>query len=501
MGSVTVTVSRLRRDIALNTVLALANTLTYMWVIREASSLLVPAALGLLLLAKRLADSISNLLQLGSAQTVRRYVSMASDASTKYKYVVVNLVIFAISSTVFIGIFLFDLSGWANIIFPGQVLAERITVALMLLCISTVLGFIASSTLLALGYIKTMNAVEITNGSGWLLLVLWSQGNAATIDQLLLIQAAGTTLISGGALLLILRALSEASRGSRKFAEYRQIIKETFAYGIPRTLTPFLDASLVLLGPWFLRADPTDAGYMIIAFTFLRLGRMLVQPAALVMGVSVAAHLGLGQSADLRRRLSIFFGTVAYTSVFIVTAIFPWIPLALYLWLGNGGVAEQVVPYAVALFLAMPPLAIMQGLKEPIEMIWRRPLYLVNLLICLLALFIWFGATNRILGAPASVLSGYIVVYWIGCLVCIWWLRGYLGTARYYINVQTMILLSMVFLANLLASVLSAQAGLAWQALLAFVVVASSAVACVFYAYRTSAILFLVDMRQALAER
>jgi hypothetical protein len=403
-----------------------------MWVIREASKLFVPVAFGLFLFTRRVADSISNFLQLGSSQTLRRYLPMYDDASVQYRHIVVNIAIFVVVATIFCMVLLVGLPLWTRILNPTNPSDLSLTFWLGIFSATSVLGFFATSILLAFRNIKIANVIDIMNTSGWLLLGLWWQGKNITVISLFIIHSVGVFTLSCAVVAIILIRLHMRQPYSIPWRSYMSCLKESIGYGLPRTLTPFLETSLFVIGPWLIREDVKESGYLIISFTFLRIGRMFVQPAAMIIGITIARLVGQDEMHSLKKGITYLFGTVMYAGFFLFAVMFPWIRLVLDLWLGNTVLAQNVLFYTMIIFFAMPPLAISQALKEPIEMIWKKPMYLLNLLISILIIVIWFYCTRTILGDSKSILFAYVLVYWVNCLISIYWLRNYLEPVRYY---------------------------------------------------------------------
>lgn len=423
---------RLKNDIFLNVVFAMIIAVTYMWVIREAGQLFAPVALGLFLFTRRVTESISNILQLGSSQTLRRYLPMSEDASVQSAYILVNIGIFGVAAVLFSVILSGGLSFWTRTLFPANPSFLSLTFWLGMFSVASVFGYFASSILLAFRHIKATNLVDMMNTSGWLLLGMWWQGKDATVEGLFIIQSVGVFTLSSAVMIFILLRLGAKRSDPIPWRNYGAYIKETLAYGLPRSVTPFLETSLFVIGPWLIREDLKESGYLILSFTFLRIGRMFVQPAALVIGIAIAKLVGQDDLYSLKRGISYLFGTVMYAGFFLFAVMVPWVWLFLDLWLGNKFLAQNVLFYTVIIFFAMPALAISQALKEPIEMIWKKPLYLLNLIVSLLVITVWFYCTKNILGDTKSILFAYVLVYWVNCFISIYLLRNYLESFKYY---------------------------------------------------------------------
>jgi len=86
---------KLKQDIALNTFFSFFIALSMMWVVKKAGSVFSPAALGIFLLSRRLAETMASFLQLGTSQTLRRYLPMTEDSSIQLLYIMAGINVFA----------------------------------------------------------------------------------------------------------------------------------------------------------------------------------------------------------------------------------------------------------------------------------------------------------------------------------------------------------------------------------------------------------------------
>jgi hypothetical protein len=381
--------------------MSLVSALAMMFVLREATRLLSPLVLGVVLLARRLADLWANLVQAGTPHAVRRYIPLSSDPGEQRRWLSASILIGGGVAGAFLGIMVAARHGLAPLMLGPQPDGATLLVSTALLALATASTNLAMSALMARRHFVLMNLLQIANASGWLLAALWVFRNASP-NILVMVPAVGGLALSA----LVLAALLLASRGSaagihRPVAHY---LRETAAYGVSRTVSPFLEILLLVAGPWLLRGDPPSAGALILAFTVLRLAAVFVQPLALVGSVTGAQLVGAGNKAGLARGINFVVGTTAVLGFLLGAGGYPWLGVGLRLWLGDSTAVPAVHRFAAAILLALVPYLLFQALKPVIEAVWRRPWVLYVMLASLVILLVGYEALRRSLGPNTSVL-------------------------------------------------------------------------------------------------
>jgi O-antigen/teichoic acid export membrane protein len=423
---------RLKRDIVLNMVVSFVGALGVMLVIRQAGIMFAPAALGIFLLIRRISETASNLLQLGTSFTLRRYIPTSKDSSTQLLFLVSVLFLSVIGVVLFLSGLLSGLGYWADLIFPGEADPKSLAFWLGILSIGYVINYLASSTLMAYRKVLASNAVSFLNMTVWPLAVMWWWGTLVTVEALVKFQAIAMIILSLIVVGYAIARLSITFSTSFDWQEFKIAFRETCKYGLSRTATPFLVTSFALIGPWLIRGNSEQAGYLIIAFTVLTTARMIIQPVSIVFGVAVSKLMGQKEELILGESISLLFGAVLYSSCFLLAVVFPWLLLLLHLWLGDLSLAQEVYGYALVIVFAMIPFAVFQGLKEPIEMIWKQPRNAYTLIISMSFLFIWFFASRIFISDVKSVLYGYLGAFAIQGIITGIWIRKYLKPIKYY---------------------------------------------------------------------
>ncbi len=414
--------------------------------LREAARLLPSVALGLLLLSRRLADLFANLVQVGTPHAARRYLSLTPHDHERRRWLTASLVMWSLAALVFVGLLIAGQRWWTPLLFGNQLPGPSMLAATAFLAVAMAGTNLAMSALMAVRRFVSMNLLQIANTSGWLLASVWLLQGAPTPDRLVLIQAGGGMLllvVTFGALFLHLRALRDEP--TPPLGEY---LRETFAYGAPRTLSPFLEILLIVLGPWLLREDPAAAAGLILSLTLLRLATAFVQPLALVGGVTGARLLGSGNEAGLARGINFILGLTCALGLVLSAAGYPWLSTGLRLWLGSTDLVETVHSFASGLLIALVPYVLFQGLKPIIEAVWRKPWMLYIMLASLVLLLGVYALARQFLAPVPSVMIAVpigLAASGIGTIIPV---RRLLGSATYFGWHRIVVVALLVLLAN-----------------------------------------------------
>jgi hypothetical protein len=386
-----------------------------MFVLREAARLLPAAALGVLLLSRRLGDVFANLVQLGTPHAVRRYLPMTHDAGERNHWLGAALLLFSLSAGLFALVLLAGGTRWSTLFFgPEGGKHSHLVPALGFFTVGIASNNLATSTVMAVRRFALANVLQLLNGSGWLLLALWAWRPDAPVSSLLLWQGIGTLCIVTIVFAVALRA-GRDDRATPSRGPWKPYLTETLAYGLPRSLSPSLELSFFLIGPWLLRSDPAAAGYMVLALTLLRMANMAVQPVASVGGIAAARMIGAADHARFATGINYLVGLLVYSGVILCAGGYPWLLTGLRLWLGSGQLALTVYEFAVGVFVALVPYALFQGLRPIVESAWKTPKTLYIMLGSLAGLIATYALSLERLGnARAAILAQVVALVLAG---------------------------------------------------------------------------------------
>ncbi len=225
-------------------------------------------------------------------------------------------------------------------VFPGAGGdARTLAVWAGLLLISTVLDFLVRSVLIAERRMIAANAVELMNGSGFLILALTLSDHPTPIGSLRA-QAFGICALCA---LTITAAGMVASRERwPDRSVWREIARTYAVYGFPRGLMTFMDMGLLLIGPWMLRSDAVEAGYVIIALSVTQVLTAAINPVGQVALVVSARYQGAKNTKAIREGVALLAGAIVSVVLLITAFLVPWNETLVALWLGDAVLARGV---------------------------------------------------------------------------------------------------------------------------------------------------------------
>lgn len=444
--------AKLKRDVLVNLVLSLFITVGVMIVIRSAGLALAPAALGVFLLSRRTADPVSNFLQLGLSQTLRRYISMNEDRATQLLYLFTAIGLFSIVSSLFLYLLHIYRPFIRMAVFADTAVSDGLVFWLGVFIVGMVLHYITSSVLLAYRRIVAAGIVELLNTSVWLLLAISIFREEITVERLFQFQSIALFLLCGLLILTVILAVSRSTRGPFPWHRSGHVLRETFSYGLSRGVIPSLEMLFYLIGPWLIRDSVEESGYLIISFTLLNLGRLYVQPISIIVGLSIAKMVGERDVETLKTSISLLIGLFLYSGLLIFAVVHPWLREILELWLGDETLAGHVYRFASVLLIVMPAATLFQGLKEPIEMLWKVPCNLFTLMGSMAVLLFTYGILQGQIPGASSVLYAYLAAFLVSSIVTLFWIRNYAQPVQYYGVVRLIFVILSVWSVNMIAA-------------------------------------------------
>jgi hypothetical protein len=381
--------------------MSLAAAVAMLLALREAARLLTPLALGTLLLARRVADLWANLVQAGTPHALRRYIPLSALPAEQHRWLEASILLSTLVSLLFLAVMFLGREWLAPLTLGQQPDGSALLVGTALLAIAAAATNMAMSALIAFRHFVLMNLLQVVNGSVWLLAALWLSLNPGP-NGLVLVQAIGGLALA--AVVLVILLLVTRKRTDTTPQPMAAYFRETASYGVSRTISPFLEILLLVIGPWLLRGDPASAGGLILAFTLLRLTSVLVQPLAMVGSVTGAQLMGAQDQERLSRGINLVIGCTAAIGLILCAAGYPWIETGLRLWLGDSPAVPTVERFAQAILLVMMPYLLFQGLKPVIEAVWRQPWVLYIMLASLVLLILGHEVLRRFMGPADSLL-------------------------------------------------------------------------------------------------
>lgn len=422
---------KLKSELVINILFSIIKALCMLWVIGKSADVLSYQLLGIFLLSRRFSSTFSNLIQLGMAQTIRRYVSANLDKPTRKDYVFNSLILWAAISIFAIPIALFLDGTFSKLIF-GDASYEFLATLTCLTCLALVLHYVANSTLFAERRVFLSNIFDLMNSSGFIIIAMYIKDIKESPESILLFQVIGIIAICLIYLIIYLKSdfsLVEFFHNQK----YKSLMKDFRVYGVSRGFVTFLDSLVLLIGPWIIRHEIEGSANLVIAYTFLRLIQTAINPISQIISMGVARNLNSGQlDYHLSKGIRCIIGLVLYLTIFSLTFLLPWGEQLLYLWLGETSIVEGVLVYYPFVLIALGPLSIFHSLKGIIEMKWIYPFNLVTLVITIIVQTITYYTMINFINSSLAISVSIIVSFSITCLITLVWLRVYLPNIKYY---------------------------------------------------------------------
>ena len=298
------------------------------------------------------------------------------------------------------------------------------------LALNTVLSFITYATLLAERWIVQAYLIEFMNISGFLLLALLWWGKEATPVRVLQFQAVAMMVLSFSVLAFYFCKARELVTRSEELKETLQVF---ISYGMPRTLIPFLDMLILLIGPWLLRARLNESGFLVIALTLIQMIQASIAPMTQIASTAVARLIGAGDHASVGAGVRLLFGVSIYATILTLGFLAPWYNHLLGFWLKNPQLTEGVSRYFAVLLWSIVPIAIFQSLKSIIEMLWVHPFNLYTLLFGVGIQSVLYATLSPRLNSSSAICISILIAYWgMGFLTLVWVGPTYLRPIRYW---------------------------------------------------------------------
>jgi len=438
---------KIKRDVFINLAFGIVKTIALMWVMRLAGEVLMPAALGLFLLVRRLAGTSANLLHLGMPQTILRYVAIHKMEEGVKRYYVSQSILVWIGLTVVCMPALYGLQDRIALwLFPDTIEGGRLVFWTGVLMLATITSFIAYSAVIARRWMLRANTIELMNASGFLILILlWNTTDVSPLS-LIRFQAISMLLFSLGVLLMFV--ISPTRNHSIRREEQRAIQRNFINYGLPRAPLTFLDGTVLLIGPWLLRGNLEETGYLIIALTLVRALLSFLMPITQVASVVTAGLLKDGSDDAIGEGIRLLFGTILYSTVIASAVFFPWSHAALTLWFDDQVLVDGVLKYFSVLIWGMLPFTIFHGLKGVIETRWTQPLNLYTLTAGLVANLVVFYCATGSHGTEEAIQLSILAMFWIVGSLSVIWVGGYLGPLNYWGFPQLAIITAILAMGN-----------------------------------------------------
>lgn len=433
-------------EIALHVLFSVLQLCVLVLVIRQASDVLLPAYLGLFLLARRLSSTAASFGQLGASQTIIRYVSINSqDSSAKRIYFLSGIIIPSIYAITVLPVFYFYSEQLTNIIFSHGLADRDLAFWTAAFAISIILGFIVSAHLLSERRIIYANFIRIMAVGGAISASIFFLKDNGTPSSIISLSTKILSIILVSSCVIIIYKYRQYS--TNKTHQWYDVLKSFFIYGSPRGVITGLDALTAVIGPFLLRDKPEQAGYLIIAYSLFSAIQSLITPVTEIVATAVARAMGRKDgelSTDVLTRIAI--GVVLWYGVLVLSAILPWLAHVFQYWLGDTESVRHVVEYSQWVIIGLVPACFFVSLRGMVDIKYIKPYNIVTLSCAIGGFFLAYEALYRLadLQKPIAVACAMVVMETIKGAITMFLLGGN-TRMRYYGLHKLMVLACIVF--------------------------------------------------------
>lgn|GEM_PF-1419350 len=422
--------TRTQREIAVNLGFAALEVGFSLLVIQLAATRLLPVALGLFLLARRLSNTTACLAQAGSSRTILRYGGLAgSDTRAHRDLAAAGLVGWLGMSALLLPLAWLlrrPLNAW---VFPGSH-GMDLTMASALAVVGWVGFYVSSSVLLADRHNLAASLQHLVSANGLIALLLWIGAGRWNVARLIGLQGAivaGVAIMALAIYLLRLRlpwwpGWGAVRRQGRSLAEF----------GLPRSFNDFLDLAAVSVAPFLMRANMAAAGYLLIALSVVRLCEAVILPIVKLAGVITAQLLGRGDQSAIAAGTRLLFGALIYLAALAIAGAAPWCPLVLHWWLRKPDAVAGVMQPLGLLIYASAPLVLYHGLKNVIDAHWVAPRNTVTLALGVGVQVVLFYLLQPFWGDVAAAALSVFFGLWVLGAGSVYWIHTLLPRLGYF---------------------------------------------------------------------
>jgi len=393
-----------RSQISANIVFAVVKSISVLVSIRLADTLLTAQIMGLLLLVRRQGSLWSTLVQLGFSQSVQKfYIAEKTESERLEQW---GTMVRWVSAASLLTIALCVLFGNDIGYFLFASRDPRLAWGFGIYVSGLALGYMANSSWQAEFRFTQSNAIDWVNGSLlFILCLIW--GHSLSGPSFITTLAGLTLAASACSLWLFTRKING---NEALFKGGWKLNRNITHYSVTRALTAFADMATMVLGPWLLRSQPEQAGYLIVALIVVRVAQTMVLPVARVLALRANSYR---YDRMQEERLVLWFAGIVFSGSCLLVVLYFWKagPI-LEWWLPNSYLFVTSIVDKLIFFL--PGIGVFYSARNYVEFRYSYPFNLAflscSIMIFLAAHFIQGPATlDAITNSMACMFATFYV--------------------------------------------------------------------------------------------
>jgi O-antigen/teichoic acid export membrane protein len=369
--------NKFKKDVFSSLIFSIIKIILSVYFIYICDSTFSVIYLGVFLFGRRIISILSNIFQLGISQSLIRFLSIKQKYKNKH-YLICSLCIFLTSSIILLGLSFTFLNQLSNYLFPNLIFNKKYVMIITISIINNILYYIIYSILIFKREIIKLNLIDIlfTNVFLFIGIILFKNN----ILNIFIFHNICSLLIF---LFLILIELKLNTLYKQNFSIKKDSVK-LIKYGFPRTLITFLDDYFLFLGTLFLKDNPENLSYILIALVLIKIIPIAFQPLVKLSSAISNSLIENKNSIKLNTGISVLFGLILYMSIFISIYGFFWSETVFKMWLTNKDTIINTTKITKILIITTFPFALFHCFKGIIEIKYIKPLNLLNLTISII---------------------------------------------------------------------------------------------------------------------
>lgn len=402
--------SKLQKDILINVVFAFINMVGVVVLTRMSTSFFAPAAFGLFMLVRKYSTTMSTFADLGGSIAQYRYMGMFADEKPMRQLVSLSVLIFylSLSAVIAVGAY-FGQATLLPLLLPGAEPAPWILWYSIGLGVQNLLLFNVGNNLLQERKMILYNLVAFMNGAG-IFILIFSFFRSSSVQYVLLLY-----LILGDIMALVGILYYNAAPIIKWFDfpwhKFRWIITEVFSYGFLRGFGSALTAGLFVVGPWLIRGDLQEVGYLIAVFLFMQTTAVVIQPITRLSMVVSARNLSEADDERLASGMRLLFAVTLIGATIFMIAAYPLMDILFNIAIGNKEIIAGAKKYSIVMTCVIP-FSVFTALKGVIDMRWKTPFNVLNLVLCQIIGLVLFYLIEPTLGPTMAVIAHSMGSFW-----------------------------------------------------------------------------------------
>lgn len=368
----------LRNQVSINLAFAFVKSLLLALSVSVADKFLPAQVMGFILLFRRQGALIGTFVQFGLSQSIRNFYIKEADQEIRKKNWNIQIKLGLVFSLIFLVLSLL-VSDALPSIFLGKT-GLLVSASFGLYVTGMAIGYMAASSWSSDFKFAQYNIIDLLNGSLLMIFCILIYDFIGFQSFILLFGA--ITLVSS--LLSLCYFSLKTGNYDSQYNQNWSLDKTIIRYGLTRWLISFLDLATVTVGPWMLRTEQDQAGYLIIAYTFMRLSQAIIMPISQVLALRANSYLH--DVAREEKRILWLTVLSAIGGLVIVSAYYFYGEELFTLWLPNSHL--NVIFFLDRLIIFTPVLCVFYCLRNHIEIRITAPLNLYAFLSGLLSFFV-----------------------------------------------------------------------------------------------------------------